>query len=110
MDEEPFDCMGRINLPPPDEDALQLAAEDVLGPDADEAPFPEGGKVFRGAGGLFIQGPGDPLGESLATASREMQEALMAAARKVRKIQAEVEGADYIDPSKNEMIRFPDED
>ncbi len=108
-EDEIFDGMGRINLPPPSEEALTRAAEDVLGPTANEAPFPDGGKLFRGmAGGYFLQGPEECVGTPLAEAERILQGRLMAEAQKVRAGRAEEDRADYQDPAKNPMIRIPD--
>lgn len=103
-DEEVVDYLGRVSLPPATPEQLEAAAEDVLGPEANEAPIGEG-KVFRGTGGFFLQGPEENAGETLTAASREMQEALMAEARKVREGQADAERAPYLDPARNPMIK-----
>jgi hypothetical protein len=100
---------GRIDLRPPSAEALEKAAEDVLGPTAPEALFNEGGKVFRGAAGnFFLQGPEEPVGVALVQADRELQDRLMLEAAKVRRATAEEERAKYIDPKKNPLIRGGD--
>jgi hypothetical protein len=97
---------GRINLPEPTAEALEKAAEDVLGPTAPEALFNEGGKVFRGAAGnFFLQGPDEPIGVALVQADRELQERLMAEAAQVRKAQADEGRKKYLDPERNEFIK-----
>jgi hypothetical protein len=106
------DGLGRINLPGPTPDELEAAAQDVLGDRADEALFPDGSKLFRGAaapGAVFIQGPEEQCGTNVAAASCELQDQLMAEARKVREARVEAERADYIDPDKNELIKFPED-
>jgi hypothetical protein len=108
-EEKIFDGMGRINLPAPSAEALEQAAEDVLGPTANEALFPDGGKLFRGVGApgaFFLQGPDEDAGTILTVASPEMRDALMAEARKVREARAEEEGDQFLDPSTNPMIKL----
>lgn len=109
-EDEIFEPDGRINLPPPTAEALEQAAEDVLGPTATEALFPAGGKLFRGSvsGGFFLQGPEESAGVVLSQAGRELQDELIVEAQKVRKARAEEDRADYLDPAKNPLIKIPD--
>jgi hypothetical protein len=108
-DEEIDDGTGRINLPGPSAEALDQAAEDVLGPTANEGLFPDGGKLFRGAGApgaFFLQGPDEEAGTILGQADRDLQDRLMAEAAMVRKARAEEEGDAYLDPAINPMIKL----
>jgi hypothetical protein len=108
MSDEVFSHDGRINLPPPTDEALTQAAEDVLGPTASEALLMDGGKVFRGMGGFFLQGPEECAGVMLPQAERILQDRLMEEAQKVRQAHAEEEGGQYVDPSRNPLIKIPD--
>lgn len=108
-EQEVFDCMDRVCLSPPSPEGLEAAAEDVLGPGADEALLPAGAKVFRGGGGFFLQGLEDSAGEVLTAAPRVLQDQLMAEASKVRQMRAEIALADYRDPAKNPMIKLGDD-
>lgn len=102
------DYDGRIELPPPSLEALARAAEDVLGPTASEAMLTEGGKIFRGMGGYFLQGPAENVGEIISHASRELQDRLMSEAQMVRHMKAVKERAKYNDPKTNPMIKLGD--
>jgi hypothetical protein len=108
-EEEVFDSQGRICLPAPSEEALEEAAQDVLGPTANEALFPDGGKLFRGAGApgtFFLQGPDEDAGRILTIANRGLQDRLMAEAAIVRKAKAEDKGDQFLDPATNPMIKL----
>ena len=108
MADEVFSPDGRINLPAPSDEALEEAAEDVLGPTASEALLMDGGKVFRGMGGFFLQGPEECAGVTLPQAERVLQDRLMEEAQKVRAARAEEEGDKYLDPAKNPLIKMPE--
>jgi hypothetical protein len=109
-DDDVFDCMDRLCLSPPTGEAMEGAAIDLLG-DADETFLDDSGtKLFRSSGGegYFLQAAGEPIGEILGTAPRELQEKLMDAARKLRAAKADEEREAYTDPAKNPMIRLED--
>ncbi|MGA2360887.1 MAG: hypothetical protein ABSG73_00350 [Candidatus Aminicenantales bacterium] len=106
MSDDPiFAHDGTINLPAPDEATLIRAAEDVLG-GATESLFDDGTKLFKGGEGFFLQGPEESCGEILSTAGRELQDALMSEARKVRYAKAEAERQKYLEPETNPFIKL----
>lgn len=98
---------GLIPLPAPTAEALEEAAKIVLG-DEIEKTLPDGTKIFKGMGRVFIQGPDEIAGDVPAAASPELQARLMAAATRIREAAEEARRDAILDPAKNPMIRIPD--
>ena len=96
-----------IDIPPATDDALQRAAERVLGPTASEALLADGAKLFRGgsSGLFFLQGPGEGAGELVTAAARDLQDQLMVEDAKLRAAQAEEERAKRFTPGTNPFIK-----
>jgi hypothetical protein len=92
-------------LHPPTDEALERAAKCVLGETASEATLAAGGKIFRGMGGFFLQGPDEVIGESITHASDELKASLMREAARVDAFRREVERARHSDPDQNPMIK-----
>jgi len=95
---------GRAPLEDPGGDDLDQAARTVLGDEAQKI-LPDGTKIWKAMGMVFIQGADESAGNMPGAANPDVQARLLTAAAELRKAAREAEQSEILDPQRNDFIK-----